>query len=142
MVVDIQQESSGNEHAAIAHISGAQSGDLVLTFSGVLTFPAITVMSLTNVRSLTPLDTDSATTADGTASLASLASPGAGGIRIAVLTNDLDTTAITWTNGTEIADFDAGDHRHSVAYDLGNDAVAISVAGGADDDALVGVSIR
>lgn len=142
MSILVQRSTGSNwDRAAFVAISGAQSGAIVLNFSGNVSDSHITKISLTNVQSLTPLDTDSAEGEDAALSLASLSSPGEGGIRLAAIAGAADTVDTTWTNATEIADLDAGVERHSVAYDLGDDGTTIS----ADNDGfqtLVGVSIR
>lgn len=129
--------------AAIAIINGAQSGSIVLTFTANVKEVGITKLSLTGVQSLTPVDTDTATTTTGTnpISLNSLNSPGVGGVRIAVASHSA-TGAETWTNATEASDVTVGAHQHLVAYDLGDDGTTISVSTGGTDTAMVGVSLR
>lgn len=141
MTIHVQQASS-NKGCAIASIAGTQSGEIALTFSGSLTDSSITKLSLNNVRSRTAIDTDAEAHASGGADLDSLASPGIGGIRVAMYVNGTQGTAVSWTNATEVSDFDAGQFRHSVAYDTGPDATAITADGASDAEAIVGVSWR
>lgn len=126
---------------AIGIINGAQTGDVVLSFNGAVARSSFTKISLVNLQSLTPIDTDSSTHATGDASLAALSSPGEGGIRIASYTNTNDNP-ISWTNATEIADYDNGPNAASVAYDLGDDGTTITADIGATPEAICGVSLR
>jgi hypothetical protein len=126
--------------AAIGYCANA-SGNIVLNFS----LGANSYMSLASLSgAVTPgtaVDTDSES-ANGTADLDSLTTPGDGGARLAVYANQTDTTAVTWTNATEFSDADAGTWRHSAAYDLGDDGTAIAADGAAAGEVIVGVSIR
>lgn len=128
--------------AAIAIIDGAQSGDVVATFAASVSESEITKLSLTNVQSLTAVDTDEEGAAAGGSDLAALTSPGLGGVRIAAFANLGSAVAVTWSNATEVSDLDAGTYRHSVAYDLGDDATTIVATGGSNDEVHVGVSLR
>jgi hypothetical protein len=128
---------------AILSINGAQaSGDIVCNFNNTVNLAFITVVSLSNVANQTPIDTDSGTSATGAADLDSLASPLAGGIRIAGYANVANGTATTWTNATDISDVDVTVLRHASGYDTGDDATAIQANAAADDEAIVGVSWR
>lgn len=135
-------EATASLGAAICYISGAQSGDIVLTFSNVATDSAITKLSLVGLSSSTAIDTDSESSAAGGADLDSLSSPGSGGVRIATFANATSGTGVTWTNATEVADTSAGSYRHSAGYDSGADATAITADGAAAGEVIVGVSLR
>ncbi len=138
----------GNDpiHGAIAIIAGAQSGSIVATFAATITDAEITKLSLLNLNSMTAVDTDEESAAAGGSDLDSLASPGVGGIRLALLTNLGAATGVTWSNATEVSDLQvtsgAESWRHSAAYDLGDDATAIAGNGGSNDECHVGVSLR
>lgn len=132
--------------AAIFYISGAQSGTISLGFSESVTPVCATKVSLDNLLSATAIDTDFEELGSGTtATLDGLTTPGDGGIRLAVCANRTGGTAITWTNGTEIADLSSGGGvpiRHTVAYDLGDDGTSITAAGANAAHIIVGVSLR
>jgi hypothetical protein len=141
-------EATDSIGAAIAIISGAQSGSIVATFSGAVDASGLTVVSLNNLSSTTPIDTDSDTDGGGAASLAALDSPGADGVRLCAYANGQSPNAITWTNATELADsavLGSGyNYRHSAGYDAGADATAITANSsvGTNPEAIVGVSLR
>lgn len=140
----LDQVSDSDVGAAIAIISGAQSGSVVLTFSGTLADSHITKISLANLRSHTPVDVDEGNVTANSLTLSALASPGVGGIRIVVAATNQQGTGNTWTNATEISDLSASAVlRHSAAYDLGDDGGNIVVENGAGEDiCAVGVSLR
>ena len=123
------------------YIAGAQTGDLVLNFSvGVNCY--ITVASLENLISATPGDTDEDDlTGVASITLDNLASPGEGGIRLAVEWHS-NTSTTAWTNATEIADISTGSVRYSVAYDLGDDAGTITASFSSALTMICGVSLR
>ena len=129
---------------AVATIAGAQSGDIVLTFSGNCEDSEITKISLTGVVSLVPVDTDSETAIVSATQvdLDALTSPGVGGIRIGVYAQETGGTGVSWNAGTELSDIDTGVYRHSVAYIIGDDATAFGPTDGSGNKAIVGVSIR
>lgn len=133
---------------AIIHRAGTQTGNIVLTFSAACTSSHVTAVSLDNLQSSTPVDTDSDVRASGDATsndLDALAAPGVGGIRLAVQSNSSDTTALTWTNATEVSDLDAGSNRHTAAYDLGNNSSTINTSQSSNSfaiRAICGVSMR
>lgn len=130
---------------SIVGISGAQTGNLVLNFSAACDDSEVTVVSLANLQSLTAVDTDSDVRlfSDATAcDLNGLTTPGVGGIRLAVYCHSTDTSAISWTNATALADLDAGTYRHTAAYDLGDDGTTISNNGATGvSRAIFGVSL-
>lgn len=132
----------GTVGASIWIVSGAQSGDIVISSVGAVDRGRITKISLANVYSLTPVDTDTESSGSGAANLDSLSSPGVGGIRIAMFVNYSNATGVTWTNATELSDNGVGDHRHSAAYDLGDDGTEITANGASDNECIAGVSIR
>lgn len=125
--------------AAIAIISGAQSGNVVLGFSGSVDDSHITKVSLDNLVSIAARDTDTDT---DNVNLDNLTSPGDGGIRLAAFADKSSGNTVSWTNATELSDLDAGAHRHSAAYDLGDDGGTITPSGGSTDQAVAGVSLR
>ena len=132
-----------NVGCAFYIIDDSQSGNIVVTFDGTVDDSHITVVSLEDVISETPVDVGNAGAATGTGtSMTNLLVPGMGGIRIAVYANDTGTTAVTWTNATEQSDVDAGSHRHSVAWVEGNSNDNIKADGASDDHQLVGVALR
>ena len=140
-----QPASGATTGAAILYCAGAQTGDLVITFSGDVPEAEITKVSLANVVDPdTPVDTDELTSTSATSfDLAALSSPGAGGIRLAVFAHRDDPNTVTWTNASEISDLDVGGYQHSAAYDLGDDATTINASiSGANRGSLVGVSLR
>ena len=128
--------SGDNVGAAICIIAGAQSGNIIATFSGSTGDSEITKVSLDNLQNLTAVDTDAAAN-----DLSALLSPGAGGIRIGASANNAQSTAVSWTNAIEIADLSIGSSRHSAAYDLGDDGGTISCTG-SPRVRTVGVSLR
>lgn len=136
----------GDFGAAIAIFSGAQSGAPVLSFSGAVNASRITNLSLAGVRSTTPIDADAASHAeDAGISLAALASPGEGGVRIAAFCAEEDSDAIEWSPAptAEVADLDAGNYRHAGAYFAGDSAATITATGdGGSPKVMVGVSLR
>ncbi len=128
---------------AIYIINGAQSGDIVATFSGAAGDSHITIVSLANLRSLTAIDVDDAGASSGTGTaMTALTNPGGRGIVLAVYANDGSATAVTWTNATEIADLDMGLGRHSASWVLGDPAGNLIADGANNDHQLVGVSLR
>ena len=137
-----------NVGCALYLIDSSQSGDIVVTFDGTVDDSHITVVSLEDVISETPVDVGNAGAATGTGtSMTTLLTPGMGGVRIAVYANDDPTTAVTWTNATEISDEAAGPvsapvHRHSVAYVLQNSNDNIKADGASDDHQIIGVALR
>lgn len=137
---------SNENSASIFYIAGAQNGDIVITFDENANDSHVTILSLDNLRSATPVDTDTATTA-GAASLtlSALTAAPSGGIRIAVFSNGTAATAVTWTwvGHTEAADLSAGAFRHSVAYRIDDTAGGnITAAGENDRTAMAGVTLR
>lgn len=143
-LVNVRGAIGGGDEAgcAIFAIAGAQSGNIVITFDAGAADSQITILSLANVVSLTPVSTDSEQGSGTATDLDSLLSPGVGGIRIAVLNAAGDTSAITWAVGTEVSDLDAGVWRHSAAYHLGDHADAIGFTGGTGVTLMAGVSLR
>ena len=128
---------------AILYIAGAQSGDVVLGWSGGADNSYISVVSCNNVNDPTGGDTDTGQTTSGSAmTLNALSSPGAGGVRLVGLVNEGGTASVSWTNATEIRDVDAGTHRHAVAYDEGDDSGNITGSFSSTDGCMVGVAIR
>lgn len=144
-VTILVQAHRSNIGCAIGIISGAQTGNVVLNFSGSVDDSCLTKISLNNLLSMSAKDTDSSTSAAGSASLTALTTPGAGGVRIAVYGSETDS-AVTWTGATEIADFSltsgAATARMSAAYDLGDDSGTITADVDAADEAICGVSLR
>lgn len=138
----------GNDciHCAICIIAGAQTGNIVLNFAATITDAEITKLSLSNLQSMTAVDTDEESASAGGSDLDSLTTPGTGGVRLAVLMNLGSATAVTWSNASEVSDLSvtsgAESWRHSMAYDLGDDSGAIAGNGGSNDEAHVGVSLR
>jgi len=123
-------------------IDGAQSGTVSVNMSGTTNDGHITVLSLENLQSTTAVDTDEDYHATSTTTLSALTNPGSGGVVIVGYSNGEDTSAITFTNATELDDLDAGTMRHGVAYVLGNPAGNISADGGTNDGVLVAASLR
>ena len=146
MTIMVQANVSGGSTAipgaALCIINGAQSGSVVATFDASCDDSEITKISLSNLQSLTPIDTDSESSTSGGSNLDSLASPGTDGIRLTAYAEDNPTASVSWTNATEVSDINGGSWRHSVAYDLGDDATTIEANGGGDDEVHVGVSLR
>jgi hypothetical protein len=126
--------------AAILYIAGAQTGNIVVNFSGDVEDSQITKVSLDNVNT-TFIDTDFDAQESTSLNLDALSSPGLGGIRLAVYGNTSDASGCTWTNATEIADLDAGTFRHSAAWDLGDDGTTINCSRSDSDSAIAGLSI-
>lgn len=137
--------SGGSGLMAVLGIAGAQSGSLVVNFSGGATVygSAISKLSLTGLVSPTPIDTDvNSGTSGGTRTLSALTSPGDGGVRIAVTCNRFPTST-SWTNAVEVSDYAPEVYWNiSAAYDLGNDATSISAAGNNAAAGIIGVSLR
>ncbi len=132
-----------NVGCALYAIDGSQSGDIVVTFDGTVDDSHITVISLEDVLSLTPVDVGDAGAATGTGTvMTNLLVPGLGGFRIAVYANDTQGTAVSWTNADEQSDVNAGAHRHSVAVVENNSDSDIDADGASDDHQLIGVSLR
>lgn len=132
---------SASNACAIYYISGAQTGNVVVTFTGSISDSQITIASLTNLQSATAVDTDvdSVSPCD----MDALDTPGVGGIRLVCFASTVDATGCTWVNATELSDVDIGVDRHSTAYTLGDDGSTISLsAGGGGTDVMVGVSLR
>lgn len=127
--------------AAIAIISGAQSGNVVATMSGTTVIGSITIVSAVNLRSLLASSTDSNTGTGADITLTSLASAGNKGASIAVFVNNSGIISTTWTNATEIADFGNSQNRHSVAWVIGSLTGNIKADGATDDQSIVGVSL-
>lgn len=140
---------AGSQRVVLLGIAGAQSGDLVLNYSASCAC-AITRIGVAGLSSLTPSATDQLAAGTITSiALASLASPGIGGGRFAVLLNGDDSgDAVSWDNADEIADFQvtsaAGNWRHSVAIDLGDDAATITAdfLNSSTGAAIIGASMR
>lgn len=127
---------------AIYIIDGAMSGNVVINYAETVDQSAVTAASLRNLESLTAIDTDGENTASGNAKLDALLTPGDGGIRLALFANATAATAATWTNATELTDFASGNHRHSVAYALGDSASTITPDSAGGIEVVVGVSLR
>lgn len=126
---------------------GPRSGSFAVTFSGNVDVSIMSIVSLVNVRSQTPIDTDNETAGAGGADLDSLTTPGAGGVRVFAYVNAANGTAITWAtagSGTivEVADTDASVYRHGVAYELGDDGGAVAANAASSDEGIVGASWR
>lgn len=133
--------SSGSPVVAICYIAGAQSGNVVLTFSGSISGPGITIVSLDNMVSATPVDTDNASGGSGAAALSALASPGVGGARLIVCAFK-DASGVSWAGATEIADYTSV-YRVSAAYSLGDDGGTVTATDtGGSRWAICGVSMR
>jgi hypothetical protein len=141
-----QGSAGGSTGVAICYISGSQSGNVVLSLSAAPDNTRLTILSLTNLVSATPADTDGTTSSSASAlSLTALASPGTGGVRIAGLTTEQGGSySCTWTNATEVTDLTAGGHGWSAAYDLGDDATTITGTWslGPAPNSIAGVSLR
>lgn len=135
--------TDSNVGCALYYLTGALSGNVVVTFDGTVADSHITILSLDNLISGTAVDVGDAGAATGTGtSMTNLLVPGMGGIRIGVYANDTGTTAVTWTNATEQSDVDAGAHRHSVAWVEGSSNDNILADGASDDHQLIGVALR
>lgn len=143
ILVQANRATDNNVGAAICIISGAQSGDVVATFSSAVDGSAATFISLFNPRSIVAVDTDTAGAATGTGSaLAALIGGAFGSITIAGYTNDTSGTSVTWTNATEITDNALTSGRHSVGVTLGQPAGDLIADGANDDHQTVGVVLR
>jgi hypothetical protein len=144
ILVQVQGDDTVSETvgAGVCLIAGAQSGNIVASFNQTCD-SEITIVSLANVRTLTPSDTDFAGAAGG-ASLSALASPSAGGIRIVAVAGFTDTSGYTWTPAdvVELSDIDAGTWRHACAYQIGDDATAFEAATGGAGTNMAGASLR
>lgn len=144
-----QRNDDNTQFSAIYHIAGSQTGNIVVTADGSYTWiVSATVISIDNLQSSTPVDTDTAKSDSATAlSLSALASPGTGGIRLVAFVYG-DDDLVTPTNAVELADIDPGDpadvYQHWAGYDLGDDGTTITCTsvGGAEQCAMVGVSLR
>jgi len=105
-------------------------------------FLALTVDDL---QSLTPLDTDDNGGTSGTSSpLSNLTVYDTDGITICAFGNVAQLAAVTWTNATEIRDANTGQgFRGAGSVDLGHDpAGTVDAAGASNDHCLVGVTLR
>jgi len=137
-----------NSGCAIIIFPGACTGDLVITFASAVSDSYLTYISLAGLKSSTPVDTDSDGYAFGSSAscdLDNLASPGAGGIRLALWARfTTGTPSNTWTNATALALADAGNWEHSAAYDSGDDGTTITPSNATltNTKAIVGVSLR
>lgn len=132
--------------AALFGWAGGQSGDLILTYSsqagaGV----ACTRLSLTNLLSLTAIDTDSGQGSAGSSSASALATPGVGGIRILIGGNRTNS-GYSFDRGVEFTDTAAGGptagRRAAGMYEIGDTGAAIGMTHGNDDYVFCGVSLR
>ena len=144
LVQDVR-ESGDFVGAAICGIDGAQTGDVVVTFNAATYDSNLTAVSLDNVISYegesVSSDTNEGDSAGG--ALSSLNGPGAQGISLFLFSHAADTSAVTWTGVTGIADGDAGAHRHTAGYDLAALPSTTSAASaGSNDWILVGASFR
>lgn len=138
----LHQEGRAGYVIGWIYFAGAQSGDLTINFS-ISVNCWITVASLDNLVSGTPVDTDEDDLNSVTSiTLDNLASPGVGGIRLAVAWHEHPTTAASWTNATGIASVDVGSMHYSVAYDLGDDATTITASFPSSNAMICGVSLR
>jgi hypothetical protein len=136
-----------DRRAAIGIIEGSRSGNIVLTMQIDADAAGLTLLRLENLQSMSALDTAQAGGNATTLTLSGLSAP-EGGVRIAGYINGDDVRPITWTGATEVSDFavnsDNQDHRHSTAYDLGeNDSnIVATKSGSSDPSVLLGVSLR
>lgn len=125
---------------------GAQSGNLVIDFNDNVDASYVTVLSLSNVLSDTPLDTgsDDNESNEGGSGLdcSGLSTFADGCATIVVYANNADGSSVTWTNATEVSDIDGGRHRHSVAYALDTPAGTINANGGSDRSVIAGAVFR
>jgi hypothetical protein len=133
--------------AGIFLTSGARNGDIVITFDGAVNKSALNKISLRNLQSMNVLDSAFAWTQNvNPLVMSGLASPTLGGIRIAVAGkgSDNDPSVWTWAGATVLADVSVQDvnHRHSVAYKLGDEAGDIAYGPGHYPLILVGAALR
>lgn len=145
ILVQTTEASGARPGHAIAVIDGAQSGNLVAVFSGSCNDSHITIVSLTDVQSLTPIDTAFDDTNALGIDLPALTGVDADGIVLVGFANASNSDAVTWTNATEIADIDAGDinsPRHSCAYVLGVPGGTINATSIFQSQAIVGAALR
>ena len=108
---------------AFLFIVGAQSGNIVLTFDAATDDSYITIVSIKNLISTTPIDTDShfeRVSQGGNVLLDNLASPGAAGIRFGV--GGGAGTPISPTGATVLTDTGG----QAAVYDLGDDSGTIT----------------
>jgi hypothetical protein len=133
--------------AIVGWTGGTLSGNIVVNFSASVTNSYVTIASLSNLVSLTPITTGSVAYASGVSTAASLTltTPGIGGIRV-YLWNRFNNTAgalTTWTGATELSDVDVGSWTHSTAYSLGNNSGSVNPNNNTTNGrALAGVSLR
>jgi hypothetical protein len=132
--------------AAIAYISGAQSGDIVLNLSSTVANSFIRTVGLTDLNSATPVDTDNvAQNAGGGTSvtMTALTDAGVHGAIMLFGINDDQATASSFTN--EDVTLDEGtdaNARSLVGYVSGIPAGNITFTGGNDNMVLLGASFR
>jgi len=145
----VQAGQSGGERSSVGIAlirNGATTGDIVLTFSGTVEASIITMVALTNLRSLIPIDIDDAGASSGTGDpLTALDGPGNDGIVLLVYINDSRDNATSWTPDPaveEIADAISVTYRHSAAWHYGNPLSDIKAVAGSNDHHLVGASLR
>ena len=132
-----------NGTVTILLIEGVSSGDLVVTFNGNTDMSHITIVSLSNLLDIEPIDTDFADSNSSLLTMAALTNPGDEGIIICGYTNSAPGTEVTWGNITlEISDTAIGTIRHAASWTLGDPASDITAVAGADDNVLVAVSLR
>lgn len=141
--------STGNGVAFIVGFNqAATSHTLALTFNGSVTGCAVSAISLSNLQSLTPIDSDGATGTVSTSPLAvpAMTDPGAEGITLGAAFDFGNGVTNTWNNITEIADYDSSGAvgRNGAAVILGNPAGAISFqkASSSFTGAVAGMTLR
>lgn len=135
--------SSVTYTACIAAIRGAQTGNIVITSSLAISASRGTLVGATNVQSLTPVDTDTATGTGTSRTLSALNSAGSGGARIAGVSKSAPSEGVGWSGLTEIGDINSGDYRHSAATAEGSGSGSITASWASSSAAaLVGVSIQ
>jgi hypothetical protein len=146
ILVQVGVEDAGT---AIVYWDGAQTGNLVISFADDISDSHVTIVSLTNLRSGTAVDTSSKAKSSGSVDMkegeaTALTTPGVGGIRLAVYTTEKDSTeGSSWTGATGLSDVDAGGHQHAAGYDKGDNGATISFGNNdANAKAIAGVSMR
>lgn len=124
-----------------ASVPTGTTADVVVTLSAATTG---IVIGLTTLRLLegskANSDLDSLTGSGVSIVLSGVTIPtGGGGIWCWV--NDTQTTAVTWTNATEVSDASATAHRHSVATSTTAGTPTVTADGATAQQAIVGIAV-
>jgi len=146
-LVEEKNSAGARNGAEIWDISGSQSGNILLGFSGTCDDSHISIVSLRNVKNPAPIDTDTDFTNAAQAfplELTALNNPGEDGIILIAHAHSFDFLSQTFFPFTvvEIADLDAGAHRHCAGWNLGDLGDNLETNAWNTYKVLVGVSLR